>query len=175
MMTDQPLAAHSARHDDHEHLWRGIDSGQPIRAWAYRCDICHRTWAGYGMTDEQAQYDAATEPRLRDADEREHALDAHEFQIRAQEARQIKRKQEVENVLARAAQREKGADARDCEATRRDMAANWQAWLNGDKGRADAEARQEALDDRLHSAEDRTSSSVERSIPADDDHVGTDR
>ena len=49
------------------------------------------------------------------------------------------------------------------------MAANWQAWLNGDKGRADAEARQEALDDRLHSAEDRTSSSLDRSILAEDD------
>ena len=72
-------------------------------------------------------------------------------------------------MLAEAAQRDEAADARDWPAAKRDMAANWQAWLNGGKGRADAEARQEALDDRLHSAEDRTSSSEDRSILAEDD------
>ena len=101
-MTDQPLAAHSACLDGHEHLWRSIDSGQPARGWAHRCDICHRTWAGYGMADEQSEYDAVMEQRLRDVDKRQQALDVRELQARAQEAREVTRQHEVENMLAEA-------------------------------------------------------------------------
>ena len=57
------------------------------------------------MADEQSEHDAAMERRLRDADEREYALGVRESQMRVQEARQIKREQEVENVLAKLKQR----------------------------------------------------------------------
>lgn len=40
----QQLPVPPARHDDHDHAWRRIDAGEAVRTWAYRCEICRRTW-----------------------------------------------------------------------------------------------------------------------------------
>jgi hypothetical protein len=50
------------------------------------------------------------------------------------------------------------------------MAANMQAWMTGDERREDIDARQDALDDRLHSKGDRASSAIDRSVLADIDN-----
>jgi hypothetical protein len=103
------------------------------------------------------------------ADERHQALNVRESRLEAQESRQSERRDDVKDVLAQAAHRDEVADARDRAAAKRDMAANMQAWLNGNEGHAHAEARQEASGDRVHSKEDRTSSAVDRALLADDD------
>ena len=107
------------------------------------------------------------EQRLRSADEREEALDERECQIEARESQRTWLVDDVENVLTRAAQRDAVAAARDSAASKRDMAANLHTWLSPDTGRADAEARQEALDDRLHSAGDRTESAKDHEALAE--------
>jgi hypothetical protein len=103
-------------------------------------------------------------------DERERALDAREDALDAREARRADRRDEVDNVLAKGTQRDQVADARDWDAARRDMAANMQAWMTGDERREDIDARQDALDDRLHSKGDRASSAIDRSVLADIDN-----
>jgi hypothetical protein len=110
-----------------------------------------------------------SEQRERSADEREDALDVRESRVQAQESRQVERKVEVETVLANAARRDEVSDARDAAAGQRDMTANLQAWLDGNEGHAHSAARRQALDDRLHSKGDRTSSAADRSILAEDD------
>lgn len=102
-------------------------------------------------------------------DQQERALDARESQLDARDYRQVERKDEVDNVLSQAAQRDEVAEARDVAAGKRDMAANLHAWLHDLDDRPDAEARQDALDDRLHSAGDRESSAVDRSVLAEAD------
>ena len=158
MSTDPSQTVPSARQDDHDQAWRRIDAGQPAREW--RIDVIPVTALGRVslMSDERDESEAAIEQRLRSADEREQALDDRESQIKAWESRQAERRGEVESVLTDAAHRDEVALARDWAAAKRDMAANMQAWLTGNEGRADAEARQEALDDRLHSEADRAAS-----------------
>ena len=103
----------------------------------------------------------AIERRLRSADEREQALDERECEIAARESQRVWLADDVESVLTKAAQRDAVAASRDSAAGKRDMAANMHAWLNGDEDRSDAEARQEALDDRLQSAGDRAHSATD--------------
>lgn len=42
----QPQTSQSPCRDNCQHAWRRIHAGEPVRAWAYRCDICRRTLAG---------------------------------------------------------------------------------------------------------------------------------
>lgn len=121
------------------------------------------------MTADSGDSKDTTEQRLRSLDEREHAVAERESQVEAHEGRQVRRKDEVDNVMVKAAQRDEVAHIRDAAAGKRDMAANLRAWLQGLQDQPEAEARQEAFDDRLHSAGDRKSSAVDRSILADDD------
>lgn len=110
------------------------------------------------------------DPRSAQRDnKRERALDAREDRLEAREARQADRRDEVDNVLARGTHRDGVADARDTDASRRDMASNTKAWSTGDERLDDAEARQEALDDRLHSRGHRASSGVDRAVLANID------
>ena len=121
----------------------------------------HVGWPG-DMNDEPPEVETtAIEQRLRFADEREEALDERECEIAARETRRTCLADDVETILRNAAQRDAQAASRDSAASKSDMAANMQAWLSGDEGRADAEARQEALDDRLHSATDRAESTTD--------------
>lgn len=114
------------------------------------------------MNDEPDDAEtSAADQRLRSADEREQALDDRECEIAARESQRAWLVDDVEGVLTKAAQRDAVAASRDSAASKRDMAANMHAWLNRDEGRGDAEARQEALDDRLHSAGDRTASATD--------------
>ena len=111
------------------------------------------------MNDEASEAETTPiEQRLRSADEREEALDERECQLEARESQRTWLVDDVENVLTKAAQRDAVAAARDSSASKRDMAANMHPWLNPNADSADAQARQEALDDRLHSADDRTES-----------------
>lgn len=117
------------------------------------------------MNDEHPELEVATiAQRLHRADERDRALNARESRITALEALQFERNNAIDKVLARASQRDGVAQARDWAAAKRDMAANMQAWISGDGGRAEAEARQESLDDRLHAKQDRASSATDRSM-----------
>ena len=115
-----------------------------------------------GMNDEPPEAETTEiEQRLRSVDEREEALDERECEIAARESQRTWLVDDVETVLTKAAQRDAQAASRDSAASKRDMTANMQAWLSGDEGRTDAEARQEALDDRLHSATDRAESTTD--------------
>jgi hypothetical protein len=111
-----------------------------------------------------AQHEARSE---RGGNERERALDARENELDAREAQQAGRQAEVDNVLSKAAQRDRVADARDWHASQRDSAANMEAWSSGKQRPDDATTRQDALDDRLYSKGDRASSAIDRSVLAD--------
>ena len=114
------------------------------------------------------------EPDRSEVDARERDLAQREARVEAEETRRAERQKDVDAILSDAARRDERAAARDVAAGNRDMAANMQAWLHDDEDRADAEARQEALDDRLHSAADRESSAADRSALAEkDDDAGT--
>ena len=86
--------------------------------------------------------------------------DPHEADTAAKERRPTSA-HDVEKVLTKAARRDAVAASRDSTAGKRDMAANMTAWLTNDEGGADAEARREALGDRLHSASDRAESATD--------------
>ncbi len=110
------------------------------------------------------------EPEDPDGDEREPVLDQRQSQSQAGGQR-AKRAEKTARVMSAAAKRDDEAAARDWAASKRDMAANVQAWLSDDPNQAEAEARGEALDDRLHSAADRKSSALDRSVLAEDDDL----
>jgi len=63
-----------------------------------------------------------------------------ESNLRAQELRQMERRDEVENLLMKAAQRDKVTDARDAAATERDRAANLHASRYNVEDRPSADA-----------------------------------
>jgi hypothetical protein len=156
---------------DHEHTWRSVDHGDTPQEWAFQCTICHRTRAGLRVGSHgelESAFDVVIEQRHASTDERERALDVRESRLRAQESRQIQRKDEVEHVLMQAAQRDQVTDARDEAADKRDVAAIARARPNLLQDGPDADARREALDDRLHSRGDRRSSAVDRAMLADE-------
>jgi len=170
--TDIPQPSDFALNGDHEHAWRCLEDGDASGAWAFECTICHRTRAGLRVGKDgktESALDAASKAQHASADERERALDVRESRLRAQEVRQDERRDEVEIVRAEADLRDAVTDARDGAAARFDITANMQAWLNDVQNRPDAEARQEALDDRMHSRADRKSSAGDRAVLADDD------
>jgi len=107
-------------------------------------------------------------------DERERVLEQREARIDAFESRRADHEAAVARVRCDADDRDDEAAARDWAASKRDMAANMQAWLSDDPNQGEAEARGEALDDRLHAAADRKSAAVDRSVLADDDEVDGD-
>ena len=156
----------------HEHVWRCLEDGDSSGAWAFECTICHRTRAGLRVGRDgkvESASDIARQRRHASVDERERALDVRESKLRAQELRQVERRDEVENLLVKAAQRDEVTDARDVAAAERDRAANAHGWLHTVKDRHSADARREALDDRLHSQGDRKASAVDRAILADEE------
>ena len=155
----------------HEHAWRCLEDGDS-GAWAFECTMCHRTRAGlrigrHGKVESPS--DVENQGQQASVDERERALDVRESTLRAQESRQMERRDAVENLLVRAAQRDVVTDARDAAATERDRAANLHASRYHVEDRLSADARQEALDDRMHSHCDRKASAVDRAILADEE------
>ena len=121
------------------------------------------------MSDEYSRESEGQADQREHFDARERTLDAREARVKDQEARRAERSDEVDNVLSQAVRRDEKASARDWAAAQRDMAANLEAWVTGDQNRDDAETRQAALDDRLHSATDRDASVVDRSTLAPDE------
>jgi hypothetical protein len=107
-------------------------------------------------------------------DERERILEQREARIEALESHRAEHEVTAARVRCDADDRDDEAAARDLAAGRRDMAANMQAWLSDDPNQAEAEARGQAMDDRLHSAADRKSAALDRSVLAEDDEVDED-
>jgi hypothetical protein len=108
-------------------------------------------------------------PENSDTDERERVLEQREARVEAFELNRAEHEVTVARVRCDADDRDDEAAARDFAAGKRDMAANMRAWLNDDPNQGEAEARGEALDDRLHSAADRKSAAEDRSVLAEDD------
>ena len=177
MMSDVPESSNPGPTNDHEHAWLCVEDGDSTGAWAFECTICHRTRAGMRVSRngrDDSGSDVARAKRQASADARERALDDRESRLVAEASSQAERRDEVEHVMAKAVLRDEIAEARDLAASKRDMAANLHAWLHDVDDRPAAEARQDALDDRLHSAGDRKSSALDRSILADqDESVGS--
>jgi len=84
------------------------------------------------------------------------------------ESRYVQLKGEVEDLIVKAAQRDEVADARDSAADERGIAADLDGRLRKGRYRHDAEARQDACDDRLHSQGDRKASAMDRAFLAGD-------
>lgn len=114
------------------------------------------------------------EPEGSDTDERERVLEQREARVNAFELHRAEHQATAARVRCDADDRDDEAAARDSAAGKRDMAANMRAWLSDDPNQGEAEARGEALDDRLHSAADRKASAVDRSVLAEDDELDGD-
>ena len=112
------------------------------------------------MNDSQGDPDGSS------VEEREQAVARREARLDAQESRHAERKEEVMDVLSKADKRDDAADARDWASSKRDMAANMRAWMSDEPNYAEAEAREEALGDRVRASEDRDSSSTDRAVLA---------
>jgi len=156
----------------HEHVWRCLEDGDSSGAWAFECTICHRTRAGLRVGRDgkvESASDIASQGQHASVDERERALDVRESTLQEQELRQMERRDEVENLLVKAAQRDEVTAARDAAATERDREADLHARLHNIEDRPSADARREALDDRMHSHGDRTASAVDRAMLADEE------
>ena len=186
MAGDRPQSPDLRVNGHHEHAWRCLEDGDSSGSWAFECTICHRTRAGLRVGRNgkvESASDVASVQQQASADDRERALDVRESTLRAQELRQVERADEVEQVLLKAARRDEVADARDEAAAKRDMTADStvdrrrphhlrHAWPHMGQSLPDAEARQEALDDRLHSRSDRKASAVDRAVLADGPSCG---
>ena len=115
-----------------------------------------------------SQSECQGQPEGSDTDERERVLEEREARVDAFEAHRAEHEAAVARVRCDADDRDDEAAARDWAASKRDMAANMRAWLSDDPNEAEAEARGEALNDRLHSAADRTLSATDRSVLTED-------
>jgi hypothetical protein len=171
-MTDRPQTSKLEWNGHHEHAWRCVnDEDSSAGELVFHCTTCHPTRPGLRVGSNgtlQSASDVASDQQQASADERERALDRRESKLRAWELRHLQLKNEVEDLLAKAAQRDEVADARDWPAGKRDMTANLDAWLDRVEDRADAGGRQDALDDQLHAQADRRSSALNRATVADD-------
>ena len=171
-MTDRPQTLKLEWNGHHEHAWRCLnDEDSSAGELIFQCTICHATRAGLRVGSNgtvRSASDVASEQQQASADERERALDRRESKLSAWESRYFQLKNEVENLLAKAAQQDEVADARDSPTGWCDMTANLDAWLGSVEDRADAEARQDALNGQLLCQADRTSSALDRAPLADD-------
>jgi hypothetical protein len=104
------------------------------------------------------------------SDEPELTLDQREAPLKAQVPRH-EREKRTARILSDGYMRDNEAAARDWMASKRDMAANMEAWLTGVTDHAAAQARQEAWDDRKASAADRKASAEDRSVLAEGENL----
>jgi len=171
-MTDRPQASKLEWNGHHEHAWRCVNhEDSSAGELVFHCTICHPTRAGLRVGSDgtvRSAFDVASEQQQASADERERELDLRESKLRTWESRLVQLKSEVEDLLAKAAQRDDGVDARDSAAGWRDMPAKLDAWLDSVEDRADAEVRQDALGDRMHAQAERRSLALDRATLRDD-------
>jgi hypothetical protein len=104
------------------------------------------------------------------SDEPELTLDQGEARLEALEPRH-ERETRTARILSDGSMRDNEAADRDWMASKRDMAANMEAWLPGEVDHAAAQARQEAWDDRKASAADRKASAEDRSVLAEGENL----
>jgi hypothetical protein len=163
-----------------------MDDEKSDDAWGLRCTLCHCTRIGLRVKENgelESASDISAENRIasiddserlldarermldrrgRALDEREQVLGSREARLRAMDLRQVQRDKVVSDVLSKAVRRDRIAAGRNRAAAKRDMAANTQTWLRGNVDSPGAEARQEALDDRIHAQDDRVSAAADR-------------